>query len=197
MYYLTQLAVRLWLRIFLGLRIEGSRDVPMRGGVLLCSNHISNWDPVVLAACLSRPVSFLAKEELFRIRWLKPIITKLHAYPIKRGTADHQAMRTAVDVMKKGNLLVMFPEGTRKNHGSMVKIERGVGLLAIRANVIIVPANISGSYRFFGRLRVKFGEPFLLTVQDDPSSSNRLSVDEAVEMIATHMRQLSGEGLRN
>lgn len=61
--------------------------------------------------------------------------------------------------MKKGNLLVMFPEGTRKNHGSMVKIERGVGLLAIRANVIIVPANISGSYRLFGRLRVKFGEP--------------------------------------
>lgn len=205
LYYLTQIAVRLFLHIVFRLRIYQINGVPAKGGVLICSNHISNWDPVIVAACLKRPVSFMAKEELFRSKLLGPLIRKLHAFPIRRGAADHAAIKMAVDILKKGNVLVMFPEGTRKNKGTLVTIERGVGLLALRSSVMIVPANIQSNYRLFGKLSVTFGEPFQLSEtivggdalkSQSQDQSKRMSVDEAAEYIAMRMRELAKEGTR-
>ena len=138
----------------------------------------------------------MAKEELFRSKLLGPLIRRLHAFPIRRGAADHSAMRLAVDILKKGNVLVMFPEGTRRNKGSMATIERGVGLLALRSSVMIVPANIHGQYRLFGSLQVTFGEPFRLGEEGTKTELSRMSVDEATGFIAKRMRDLSEEGRR-
>lgn len=203
LYYLTQNAVRLFLHIVFRLRIYHTDGIPEQGGVLVCSNHTSNWDPVIVAACLTRPVSFMAKEELFRSKFLGPLIRKLHAFPIRRGSADHAAIKMAVDILKKGNILVMFPEGTRKNKGSLATIERGVGLLALRSSVMIVPANIQSKYHLFGKLSVTFGKPFQLsetTMGGDAlksqshDQSKRMSVEEAADYIAMRMRELAKEG---
>ena len=145
-----------------GWEVRGREHVPQAGGLIIASNHISFWDPPLVGTAAVRELHFLAKEELFRPP-LGPLIRKLNAIPIRRGVADLSGLTRAMDVLRAGRALIMFPEGSRMRDGQLHPARPGVGMLAVSTDAHIVPCHVSGSDRpgrwltRRGRLRVWFG----------------------------------------
>ena len=125
--------------------VKGRERIPRTGGLIVASNHISFWDPPMVGAALSRGPHFLAKEELFSTPLLGPLIRSVRAIPIRRGVADLSGMSRAVEILKHGGALLMFPEGSRMRDGELHPARPGVGRMAVHADVPIVPCYISGS----------------------------------------------------
>lgn len=148
------------------LRATGQENVPQDGGFVLAANHWSNLDPWPLGLPLfpRRYLRFMAKSELF---WfpLGPIIKGAGAFPVQRGESDLRAIATAVDLCREGQVVVMFPEGTRRRKGLRKKHEArwhsGAARIALEADVPLVPAAISGTERLarLGPFRVAYGPP--------------------------------------
>jgi 1-acyl-sn-glycerol-3-phosphate acyltransferase len=152
----------------------GTEHVPPSGGTLIVSNHLSNRDPVLVgAAALPRPVHFMAKAELFRVPILGGVIRRLGAFPVRRGEADREAIRTARELLDAGEAVVMFPEGTRSRDGRLRPAFPGAGSLALQPGITVVPAAVWGSQRRFGPIRVVFGPPVDLSGVEGRSRSER------------------------
>ena len=141
--------------------------MPEQGAVILAANHMSNWDPPLLAAFLQRPVTYMAKQELFEIPVFGAAIRACQAFPVKRGAADRGAIKAAIQVLKQGKCLGLFPEGTRNRNGHMRKAEAGVGLIASMTGAQVVPAAVIGTDHIFAngswfpKLKVVYGEPMV------------------------------------
>ena len=146
-YRIGWLLMRWIARVLWGYRIEGSESIPASGPVIIASNHISFWDPILVGLGCPREVHFMAKEELFRNRFLGWLIRAYNAFPVRRGILDRQGLRSASDLLRKGNVLLLFPEGTRSKTGEPREARPGVGFLACTAGATVVPACIEGSNR--------------------------------------------------
>lgn len=162
-YRFARVLVRLFFSIVYPLRAVGTENLPESGAAILCCNHISYLDPLCLAACVQRPIRFIAKQELFRLRWLKPLIAALGAFPVHRGGTDMAAMRTALGILKEGGVLGIFPQGTRDPNCTH-PMENGTALVALRSGAAVVPVRIFGPFRPFRPTRVAFGTPLDLAV---------------------------------
>ena len=126
-------------------------------------NHTSNYDPVLVGIACPRQLAFLGKIELFKNPLLGSLLRHLGAIPLRRGAADSGALRAAVNVLNAGKPLLMFPEGTRSKTGELQRGRRGIGMLAVRSTVNIIPVYLSGSFHLFRnflrrRVTVRFGE---------------------------------------
>lgn len=130
---------------YYGLKVFGRDSFPKEGAVIVAPNHASNFDPPLVGTALPRHISFMAKEELFRNFFLRTIITWLGAFPVNRKGVDKIAIRRAMDILKKGNLLGIFPEGTRRKPGHLGPFHDGAASLALRTGTPIVPVAIIGS----------------------------------------------------
>ncbi len=146
-----------------GRHVQNLDHVPRDGALIVASNHISFWDPPLIGSAVTRELYFLAKEELFATPVLGPLIRSLNSIPIRRGTADLSGIARAVEALKRGGALLMFPEGGRMRDGELHPARPGVGMMAVQADVAIVPCYISGSnqpgkwwYRG-ARVRLSFG----------------------------------------
>lgn len=142
-------------------RAEGVENLPNDGGYIICSNHRSYLDPVLLGVRIKRRLTFMAKEELFRVKILGPLIKKLGAFPIARGKGDTEAVEFAIDTVKSGKALMLFPEGTRSKDGKLLKLKSGVVVIASRSQGLIVPSAIvfKGKLRFRRKVVVRYGKP--------------------------------------
>jgi 1-acyl-sn-glycerol-3-phosphate acyltransferase len=164
-YSASRLFVGIALRALSGRRVTGRGHVPRTGGLIVASNHVSYWDPPLLGSALPREIHYLAKEELFRVPVFGAVIRAYNAIPIRRGVADLSGMARAIEVLRQGGALLMFPEGTRRRDGRLHPARPGVGMLAVNADVPILPCFISGSDRpgrwlYRGsRVRIAFGMP--------------------------------------
>ncbi len=165
-YFLVWSSVRNLSRFLWRLTWEGIENIPREGGVILASNHISWYDPPFVSVSCPREVHFMAKRELFSIPVLGFIIRNLNAFPVSRGKYDRQALEAAIEVLRKGEALIVFPEGTSsRKKGEFLPPKAGVGVLAREGQVPIVPTYISGSdelpkvFFSFGRVQVLFGKP--------------------------------------
>ncbi|HEY6867358.1 MAG TPA: lysophospholipid acyltransferase family protein [Candidatus Eisenbacteria bacterium] len=127
--------------------VKGREHIPLSGGLIVASNHVSFWDPPLVGSAIRREVHFLAKEELFSTPLLGPMIRSLNSIPIRRGVADLSGMSRAIAALRGGGALLMFPEGTRMRDGELHPARPGVGMMAVHADVSIVPCYISGSGR--------------------------------------------------
>ncbi len=160
LYNIASVLVRGFYRIAFLMKVIGRENVPEEGGVLLCSNHRSYWDPPAVAAAFPRMLSIMAKEELFRNRLFGWLIKKLGAFPIRRGKGDAGAVMAALKILGGGGATLVFPEGTRvMSDKADHKINPGIIRVAIKARVPIVPVYTNGKYRLFGGLKVYFGKP--------------------------------------
>jgi 1-acyl-sn-glycerol-3-phosphate acyltransferase len=130
-----------------GWDVRGRQHVPRNGGLIVAANHISFWDPPMIGAALPREMHFLAKEELFRTPGLGLLIRSVNAIPIRRGVADLSGLARALEVLRDGKALLMFPEGSRMRDGELHPARPGVGMMAVQGDVPIVPCYISGSNR--------------------------------------------------
>ncbi|WP_090831245.1 MULTISPECIES: 1-acyl-sn-glycerol-3-phosphate acyltransferase [unclassified Bacillus (in: firmicutes)] len=169
-------------------RIEtiGIENFPKEGGVLLCSNHIDNLDPPVVAIMASRPVHFMAKEELFSVPVLGKIVSRLNAFPVKRGMSDREAIRKGLAVLKEQKVLGLFPEGTRSKNGELGKGLAGAGFFALRSDATVLPCAIIGPYKPFKKLKMVYGEP----IDMQKLRTEKASADEATDVIMSEIRKL-------
>jgi 1-acyl-sn-glycerol-3-phosphate acyltransferase len=158
---ILQPAILLWFR----LGRFGREHVPREGGVILAANHKSFLDPFVIGCCVRRPVYFMAKRELFEKRWQGWLLNALGAFPIRRGESDEESMETAKAIARRGDVVVIFPEGTRiRGAEELGGAKRGVGRLALETGVPVVPIALTGTQRARRgwrirpvKVRVRFG----------------------------------------
>lgn len=146
-------------------RIVGIENIPAAEGAIVAANHISNWDPPLIGTAVNRPMHFMAKEELFRNAILRKIISKLGAFPVKRGASDRNAIRTAMKLLEEGNLVGLFPEGTRSKNGMLGEAEQGLAMIAVKTGAAVIPTAVLGTNKVFSsgcwlpRFEVRFGKP--------------------------------------
>lgn len=164
------------------MRVSGKENLP-EDGFVLAAGHVSRFDPWPLAVPLwpRREIRFMAKAELYN-PVLAPIFTRMRAFPVQREEADRNAFRRAVEYARAGEIVGMFPEGTRRAKGSRRQFDAqphdGAVRIALRAGVPLVPAAISGTDRLlrFGTIRVVYGEPVPL---DDLQGLDRRTLARA------------------
>ena len=181
-------------KIFFRAEIRGRENIPAEGAVIIAANHMSNCDPPLLACFLSRPVSYMAKEELFVNPIFGRAIRICHAFPVRRGAADRAAIKTAIEVLKGERCLGLFPEGTRSKTGEMKKAEAGVGLIAAMTNAPVVPAAIVGTDKIlngslFPKLKVTYGEPMTF----DGDRKDKVALMKFSQAIMDRIGELRGE----
>ena len=159
---------RLVTTLVFDLKTYGCHHVPQRGGALLISNHQSVIDPVLLGVHLHRPISFIAKSELFENPKFTWLIRNLNAFALRRGQADVAAVKETLHRVKSGQVVTLFPEGTRTRDGSLGNIQPGIAMLVRRADAPIIPAVVDGAFRAWPKgsklprptpVRVMFGAP--------------------------------------
>jgi 1-acyl-sn-glycerol-3-phosphate acyltransferase len=151
------------VRVVSSWEVRGRENIPRTGGLIVASNHISFFDPPLIGIATVRELHYLAKEELFRRPVLGPLIRTFNSIPIRRGVADMSGLSKAMEVLRGGKALIMFPEGSRMRDGQLHPARPGVGMLAVGTDALIVPCYISGSDRpgrwitRRSKLRVWFG----------------------------------------
>lgn len=162
--------IRALMAIFLAVvnrwEIEGEENIPCNGPLVIVGNHVSQWDPLFLACSIKRSIHYMAKEELFKIPLIKQIILGLGAFPIKRGKFDRNALRIASKYLEDGEVLGLFPEGTRSKTGKLLPFQQGAALFALRSRAPIVPVSLIGTKKAFpkslrGKIKVKIGKPLV------------------------------------
>ncbi|GAC1423404.1 MAG: lysophospholipid acyltransferase family protein [Candidatus Velthaea sp.] len=145
---------------------RGMENVPRSGPVIVAGNHVSYLDPVAMGIGLPRPITYLAKKELFAIPLLGAIVRGCGAYPLDREAGGVAAVRAALRVLKEGKCVGIFPEGTRNKDGNAEE-KGGAALLAALSGAPVVPAAIIGTRdaKRLGRIRVVYGEPLTIVRQ--------------------------------
>jgi 1-acyl-sn-glycerol-3-phosphate acyltransferase len=176
------------------LRVRGLEHLP-EGGFVLAANHTSNFDPWALGVPLlpRRQLRFMAKSELFN-PVLTPFLRAGGAFKVRRGEGDVEAMRTAAELIKEGEIVVMFPEGTRRTKGLrkkyVARAHTGAARIALGAGAPLVPAAISGTDRLsrLGPLRVAYGEP--LDLSDLDGLDLKRASEEATDRLMARIEEL-------
>ena len=179
------------------LRAKGIEHLP-EGGFVLAANHTSNFDPWPLGLPLlpHRQLRFMAKAELFN-PILGPILRAGGTFKVRRGEGDVEAMRTAVELVRSGEIVVMFPEGTRRQKGlrkkHVARAHTGAARIALNAGVPLVPAAIAGTDRLLrlGPLRVAYGEP--LDLSDLDGLDTKRAAEAATQRLMARIEELRAE----
>ncbi len=173
------------LKVFILFKDKNNHYVPKDGAFLLCANHNSNMDPVLIAASCPRQLTFMAKDELFHIFLLGKLIKALGAFPIKRGKGDAAAVMATLKIMKKGEATLIFPEGTRMKRGERKSINSGIVRLAMQSGVPILPAYVSKNKVTYGN-PISYGEYI-----DDMQNQEKMQslADELMDVIYSLERE--------
>jgi len=174
------------VRLLFPQRVVGLENLP-EGGALLCANHVSGWDPIIIAIALPKHsrLTVMAKDSLFRIPILGFILRKLGIFPVKRGGSDLTAMKTAMKVLNDGNRLLVFPEGTRVEEQGEVEAKGGVTVMATRTGVPMIPVYCGQRHKFLRKTTVVFGKPYIpvITGRRPTPEENRKIAEEILNRI--------------
>lgn len=161
---------------FMKLEVSGLEYLPLEGAVMLAANHVTNFDVLPMQISLPRPIFYMSKAELFKIGIMDAAFRRMGAFPVQRGEKDQWAMHHAARILEHGQVLGMFPEGTRSRGRGLGVAKTGAARLAIDANCPIVPMALIGSDRFFKQLprpntvTVSLLPPVVPTPDDTPLS---------------------------
>lgn len=176
-YRFSRMIIRGIYRVLFRIQVIGADRIPAEGGVMLCSNHKSYWDPLTLGVGIKRQIRFMAKSELFKIPVVGWVIRGWGAFPVKRGRVSKDAIRQSIRTLEQGGLIGVFPEGTRNKQDHMGMAKRGATVMALRSEAVIVPAAIIGNYRIFRKMIVAYGRPIRAA---DYGSEHEAELTEAI-----------------
>lgn len=146
-----------WLKVFKRYELIGKENIPSEGSAVICANHIHLFDPLAIGIATKRIVTFMAKSDLYKKKIGKWFFTKLRTIPVNRDGNDLYSMKKALEVIKGGELLGIFPEGTREK-GTVLPFKAGAAMMALRTATPVIPVYIEGDYRIFRRVTVVIGE---------------------------------------
>lgn len=185
--------VRFFMKIFYPFEIKGAENCEkMKGGYIICSNHLSNFDPIFLMISHKRPIYFMAKEELFRNKFFNWFFTKMGAFAVKRGKNDKSALLKSENIIKNEEILGIFIEGTRSKTGEFLRPKAGVTLIAKNTNATIIPVCITGACSnnkigMFRKTIVSYGSP--ITQGDlNITEGSRVELKFATELIMNEIK---------
>ncbi|WP_252313338.1 1-acyl-sn-glycerol-3-phosphate acyltransferase [Sinobaca sp. H24] len=176
----------IFFRAALRVEVEGKENLPAEGPVLICSNHVSNFDPPLVGTFIKRDVVFMAKEELVTNRFAGPIISRLEVMPVKRGMADRQALKQGLQLLKDGKVLCLFPEGTRSKTGAIGEGLSGAGFFALRSSAVVVPVAITGEFKPLGKVKISYGAP----VNMSKLRKEKANAETATKVIMKRIKEL-------
>jgi 1-acyl-sn-glycerol-3-phosphate acyltransferase len=175
-YWFVRIPLQVMLKLYFRASRVGRERIPRSGAAIIASNHRSFLDPFVIGTMSVRPIYYVAKSELFRNPVLAWFLSALGAFPVERGAGDRDAIRTACELLARGEPVLIFPEGTRTRPGPLGHPRRGVGRLALESGAPVIPLAIHGTDDIRNgvllrprRIRVMAGEP-LRFVRDESSS---------------------------
>ena len=179
--------------IFRGTLI-GANNIPKNESFIIVSNHGSLMDPPFLGHALGLKVSFMAKQELFRIPLLSQIIQACGAYPVKRGVVDKNSLNIAIEKLSTNNIIGIFIDGTRQRDGRVNKPKNGAALISAKTKKKLLPVAIINSHRLirfkflipvFNRVIIKIGKPI-----EFPKTSSKVDVKLTTDILKTEINKL-------
>src|SRR5437764_644595 len=186
-YWLVRALLQPFFHVYFRMARIGREHIPAEGPVIIASNHRSFLDPFVIGTMARRPMYYVAKKEVFRLRWLGWILNALGAFPVDRGAADAESIETAKAILARGDIVMIFPEGTRTRPGSLGKPKRGVGRLALETGAPVVPVAVIGTetVRRGWRIRphhvrIRAGRPLTFPRVESPSPSLAKAVTDRI-----------------
>ncbi|MEM6251718.1 MAG: lysophospholipid acyltransferase family protein [Cyanobacteria bacterium P01_D01_bin.156] len=187
LYYLFKWSiVNPMLRGYFRGRIYGAENMPKSGPVLVVANHASDFDPPFVSSCVRRPVSYMAKQELFKVPVLAPAIRLYGAYPVQRGGVARGAIRAALEQLDQGWAVGVFLQGTRTQDGRIPDPKLGAAMIAAKAQVPLVPISLWGTHRILPR-GAKLPKPMPVTVRvGKPIAPPSSSKDKEQLMVVTN-----------
>ena len=190
--------LRPFVKLFFPNEILGSENIKgLKNGYMICSNHLSNIDPVFYIVSHPRHIHFMAKAELFNNKLLGKIFSSLGAFAVKRGKGDYQAINEAQNILENGEILGIFIEGTRSKTGEFLRPKSGAALLASSSGVPVIPVCITGSSKdnrvhIFKKTVIKYGAP-ITSEQLGISGGTRVEIKNATNLIMKKIKELRGE----
>jgi glycerol-3-phosphate dehydrogenase (NAD(P)+) len=178
MYHVARVVLLPFFLVYFRLARKGREYGRVKGGVIVAANHRSFLDPFVVGACLPwmRPMNYMAKVELFERSWQGWLLSRLGAFPVRRGESDEDAMTTARMVAERGGAVCIFPEGTRIRRGTLADPKRGVGRLALQTGAVVIPTAVLGTEHVRRgwsirprKVRVRLGPAMTFPRSEEPS----------------------------
>jgi glycerol-3-phosphate dehydrogenase (NAD(P)+) len=187
LYWIVRGLLQPFFHLYFRLSRVGREHLPQDGPMIIAANHRSFLDPFVIGTLVRRPVYFVAKKELFRKPLVAWFLNSLGAFPIDRGNADGDAMATAREILERGDVVVIFPEGTRVRPGALGTPKRGVGRLALETGAPVVPVSVIGTEAIRRgwrirphKVRIRCGGPLRFPVVHDPSPDLARAVTDRI-----------------
>ncbi len=179
---------RIYIRLFFRLTYSGLENIPEQGAFMLVGNHTNSLDMLAIQTVMVPWVHWVAKKELFKSRLGQKIFSSLGCIPVDRGSADLLAARAIIQALRDGQVVGIFPQGTRVETDQIphVKPKSGMISFAVRTNASILPVAVSGRFKKFNRVKIVFGKPFKI----DAIADRRPSARELDEMAADVMRKV-------
>jgi len=144
-YWLVRALLQPFFLVYLRMQRIGREHIPSHGPAIIAANHRSFFDPFVIGTMARRPMYYVAKEELFNNPLIGWIVSALGAFPVRRGAGDLDTIRTAKELLARGEIVLIFPEGTRTRPGPLARPHRGVGRLALETGAPVVPVAVIGT----------------------------------------------------
>lgn len=181
-------AIYLWFKIFYHIEIKGLENVPKDGAVIFCGNHRSYIDPPLIVATAKRDMKFLAKEELYKNKFLAFLGWAFEAIPVKRDEKDVAAIKNSLKVLKEGKCIALFPEGTRNGLEKGEKVKDGVAFFAVRSGAKVVPCGIKGGTKDNKKLSITYGKP--LDYSKYKGKKDKEVFDKVTDEIMEHIIEL-------
>jgi len=163
-------------------RVEGLENLPKQNGYIVCGNHARAIDPILIGVNLPQKVHFMAKSELFKNKVMGLVVSRLGAFPVKRGEADLKSIKTSLRLLQNKQNIGIFPEGTRNLSGEL-KAEPGIAMLAVRSKCPVVPVSIKTNYKLFRRTNIIVGETIKMEEYFDAKLKNEDYIKISLEIM--------------
>lgn len=155
----VKFCVRVFTLFLFRVKTYGQENIEEGKPYIMCANHTSNWDPPILYTATKREMYMMAKEELFKNKFIYWFAKKTNIFPVKRGKQDIESIKKSLKVLKENKILAIFPEGTRKGIKKNGKIQNGPAYLAARSGVEVIPVRIEGNFKPFTKVKLYYGKP--------------------------------------
>lgn len=156
---IVKFCVRVFTLFLFRVKTYGQENIEKGKPYIMCANHTSNWDPPILYTATKREMYMMAKEELFKNKFIYWFANKTNIFPVKRGKQDIESIKKSLKVLQENKILAIFPEGTRNGIQKRGKIQNGPAYLAARSGVQVIPVKIEGSFKPFTKVKLYYGKP--------------------------------------